>query len=863
MGGGAFGRNAKYKVVTKTLFPKQQSDGIVRHNVSAFVQFASINTNRLVKIGKYLEKRAKREIANKGWGYLEVVTEAFNSLITACQAHIGFFASNVLAVLKLLMAEQRIELKLLCAETFIKFTSALAGDITYQHDMEYLVPYFVAMCGSNHKDANMLRRLRIAGFRGLRTYTTETNDLDSFVSNYIEDASQQKAEHTPGMQSIIGKGEETLPPIIPTIVENMRYEGKGGERKSKSKSDKRKASVAEGDEIDDSDEEVANQAEQLLQDIGANVNIVTSRSLFTALLEYFDQENLWTPPDFPIVVLRALGEVMQVQHDHTLTTCMLQHLDTLGDTSSFATPREKASAATSSNDELQVKTSVLKVLVSCMRRSTGPIVEVLNSLLHHLIMSLPPASSASESDKVAKSFQQETLHCLAFISEKTRDANQKLEAMDFILDRMSKHRGKDQQAARSLLSKSLVTVADSLTGRNVVLKQYQSLLLGKLIKAMKDENKAIRVNTLLSTERVYRACFSGHSFTLAASILSTANDGFTKDVSDLRIELYRQLLRPDNTPEHFEHIAATLSLMAEDDARSEIVVSLPLLFGFQSLLFEKKHGKHDQQQIECSLFFVGAHLLQFADLLGCSALQTYVKEVIHRQNDAGQGNASALKYEEKAKRIVARTSKRKHHSSKSKEEGDKILLEQKSVVEALRTLSVFEDENDALSKCETVAFEVKAKGRRSKHRKRKHRRKKEDVTSTAGTDKESTAASASPAVVIEVGQDRDLYSFDPANRAGVVVSVGALKQALDKNHTSLSGGGASTLFDTKLPYQQVVGKCQETAAKRHAGMAKLSHLLSEDDVDAGDLDSFSSLTSTLSPVCLLEIQWPSFVRVPN
>eukprot|EP01116_Phalansterium_solitarium_P025324 TRINITY_DN9631_c0_g1_i1.p1 TRINITY_DN9631_c0_g1~~TRINITY_DN9631_c0_g1_i1.p1 ORF type:complete len:268 (+),score=76.21 TRINITY_DN9631_c0_g1_i1:113-916(+) len=214
------GGTSKGIKLIKSCYPDTQFETVIHSSLDSLIKYVLMNPGKLGEIGKFLEKRVRKCLIRGRFGHVKVSLEIFNSILNSTHANqLTFYAPNLVSVLRELLdpsADQRVSnASLLEERQKIRFqavdTFSIFANVRYRHalvdykDMGFFLDYFVRMAEHTGSAAAERRRMRIHGLKGLHYYISTVDDLDGFVSKYIDLARKTGDSRT----------------LISTILDNM------------------------------------------------------------------------------------------------------------------------------------------------------------------------------------------------------------------------------------------------------------------------------------------------------------------------------------------------------------------------------------------------------------------------------------------------------------------------------------------------------------------------------------------------------------------------------------------------------------------------------------------------------------------
>ena len=618
------GRDAKYKKVVDALYPKTQDAGINRHNIGNLLHYSMMTPNKLPKIGKYLERRGKTDLARRRIGFVEVTMTAFDELIKACYKDLPLFAPQVMDMMRELLLCPEPELKCIATRTFIEFADVQHGANRY--DIEPFLNYFLSMASCDGKNDG--KNLRVYGMRGLHAYITIVEDMDTFIQNSVVEPVAEYGEKKKSEQSSSSQTEKY---VLPVVLGAMREHSDQGWPDL--------TSLDEHLENEWSEASMSALAALQLRELSSRVNNITIRPLFAGLLHYLGRENLWNPADFSKFCLRTMCSGMQRQHFHVLTTCLLQYLEVVD------------------QNQTEVRACMVEALQQLVSLgNVGPVVEVLSAMLRQLLQ------TAGDKDKAKEKLQDRYLSCISTVIQNVQDSFQRLEALSYMIERYQDVMRTGSHSERRLHTKACVNVASQLKPLPAT-KSIPSGLIEMVNMAMEDQDHVVRE----CMQRVICLLFSVPGFldrfapsktsmlpkgsnllipgpakglkpgpndaVKGSCLLASSGEGILeKRVDEWHVAMVRHLSWPKVEPPNFLAVYETVVVLLDKLGPSELGYAVPYIFCIQD---EAAPPNNDadvvdalHSEVRASLHVLAEALLtRIAHKFESDALAQYVKSV--------------------------------------------------------------------------------------------------------------------------------------------------------------------------------------------------------------------------------------------
>ncbi|XP_054802794.1 protein SEMI-ROLLED LEAF 2 isoform X2 [Prosopis cineraria] len=215
----------RYRKLLADMFPKSPDGHPSDRKIVKLCEYASRNPVRIPKIAKYLEERCYKELRSGHVKLVNIVTEAFNKLLSMCKVQIAYFAVNVLNVIsELLGSSKHDEIRTLGCQILTTFIYSQAN-ATYTHNIEKLVRK-VCILSQEHGESHAKCCLRAASLQCLSAmiwfmaeFSHIFDDFDEIVRATLDNYG--RARHSEG-------ADIRAEPHHNWVDEVVRCEGRGG-----------------------------------------------------------------------------------------------------------------------------------------------------------------------------------------------------------------------------------------------------------------------------------------------------------------------------------------------------------------------------------------------------------------------------------------------------------------------------------------------------------------------------------------------------------------------------------------------------------------------------------------------------------
>ena len=379
----------KYMRKVNQIFPRDPRDGLIKSNMDKLIFYALSSPEKLDRIGAYLARKLERHIYWKRYDFVLITMEAMEGLLSACHApDINLFVESFLRMVQGLLESTETNLQIRGAESFVIFANIEEDTPSYHREYDFFVSKFSEMCYKDGSSSEENKKIKMAGLCGLQGIfrKTASDDLQVNIWDKI----------------FMGK-------IIPSLLHVLEQ----GDYMSETPQE----------EPLNSEEEPFNFAESILREIVSRASFGNVRSAIAPVLLHLDSANLWRPSEFAIRCFRIILFSVQNQYSYLVIQMLLSHLD----------KHVKSS--------IEIKTIIVEVIstsvaIASSESMGASVIEVFNTLLHHLRLSVETRSSEAEKSlKSMKAFEQAIIQTIGVFAKVLPDY-QKSEIMMFIMGKL-------------------------------------------------------------------------------------------------------------------------------------------------------------------------------------------------------------------------------------------------------------------------------------------------------------------------------------------------------------------------------------------------------------------------------------------
>ena len=602
----------KYKRKVDQIFPRDAKDGLVKSNMDKLIFYALSSPEKLDRIGAYLARKLESHIYWKRYEFVLITMEAMEQLLSACHApDINLFVASFLKMVQALLESSETVLQIRGSDSFVTFANIEEDTPSYHRQYDFFVSKFSEMCYRDGESTEENKAIRMAGLRGLQGIFRKTVSDDLQVNIWD--------------RAFMGM-------IMPSLLHVMELD------------DRWKDSAH--DESLTSEDEPCSFAEAILREIVSQASFGNVRGGIEPVLFHLDSANLWVPSEFAAYCFKIILYSVQNQYSYLVIQMLLNHLNK------------------HVNSSLEMKTNVVEVISASVAIASAEsigasVLEVFNTLLHHLRLSV---DARGESSKSQEAFEQAIIKTVGIFAQVLPDY-QKSEIMMFIMGKLPLS-SKNLIRQHSYQNSQTLDDGDPENAQNEALQEMYLLCLLKIAVVYKSEKLSTTFpDTLLdsllkvSISRNIRVSKLAHE--ILHTLLDRQNnlpklsiDGlmrtieqngilvkqsskadivfFQKKKDELFWHIYESVSNRSNTPENIFVIYKTLILLAAEINDSGVLVELIRFV----LSLQLVNGESTLSRAKVAIHAMVCSYLNFiAELMGISKLRRYIGSCIKtRQN---------------------------------------------------------------------------------------------------------------------------------------------------------------------------------------------------------------------------------------
>ncbi|KAJ6749790.1 hypothetical protein OIU85_000424 [Salix viminalis] len=425
----------RYKKLIADIFPRNQEEGPNDRKIGKLCEYAAKNPLRIPRITCSLEQRCYKELRIENFQSAKIVMCIYRKLLVTCKEQMPLFASSLLSIINTLLDQTRqVDIQVIGCETLFGFINN-QKDGTYMFNLEGFIPKLCQFAQEEGEDERE-KSLRAAGLQALSSmvwfmgqHSHISEEFDNVVSAVLEsyggpkkgsenlDTDKQGPQSRWVQEVLKNEGHVKPSPEVITGVPSWR------------------TVVNERGEVNMTEEDSQNPcfwSRVCLHNMAKlGKEATTTRRVLESLFRYFDNGNLWSLENglaFP--VLKDMQFLMDNsgQNTHVLLSILIKHLDHKNVLKEPSMQLDIVGVTTALAQHAKVNPSVAII---------GAVSDAMRHLRKSIHCSLDDANLGAEIKNWNKNFREVVDKCLTELVYKVGDAGPILDIMAVMLENIS------------------------------------------------------------------------------------------------------------------------------------------------------------------------------------------------------------------------------------------------------------------------------------------------------------------------------------------------------------------------------------------------------------------------------------------
>ncbi|OUM68545.1 hypothetical protein PIROE2DRAFT_3681 [Piromyces sp. E2] len=379
-----------HALLVNNVYPKAGEEGAKTNNLSFLMFYAKSRPQKLIKVGNYLEKKAKRDIWNSRPDLVKVTLTILDSLINTCPQHINLISKNAVNIFYEVLVSN---MDLLTEVTNTHDHTTIDIDESFHAKYLQVLEQFCKCCTSDDANEQKRNETRLNGLKAIHSVVSSNTFLISpKIDSYLI--------------------------VIQPLVENILISNSNA---NISNVEEAKAHALNKTNVGSDALELENVALKSISELMQKVTPATFEKIITPIYSFLNDKDQWSYLHYLTKILKIAMDSIQNQNRYLLITSLFKRLND----------------AKSNNNDIKIKTNIIFVLtfvITSNERSIGlTCLELLDNLTKHLLISVNDKTNSKEDKEV---FQSAVIDCIGSLARNIYYPEQTNDMLSFLINRL-------------------------------------------------------------------------------------------------------------------------------------------------------------------------------------------------------------------------------------------------------------------------------------------------------------------------------------------------------------------------------------------------------------------------------------------
>ncbi|ORX83451.1 hypothetical protein BCR32DRAFT_292025 [Anaeromyces robustus] len=389
-----------HALLVNNVYPKGPGEeGAKTNNLSFLMFYAKSRPQKLIKVGNYLEKKAKRDIWNSRPDLVKVTLTILDSLINTCPQHMNLISKNAINIFYEVL-NSNMDLLTEVTNTFMNFSSKhdhVALDIDESFHTKYLqvLEKFCKSCTYENQNEQKRNETRLNGLKAIHSVVASNTFLNSpKIDQYLI--------------------------IIQPLVENILISTSKANI-SINNVEEAKAHTLEKKNVSSDVLELENYALKSISELMQKVTPASFEKIISPIYNFLTDKDQWSYLHYLTKILKIAMDSIQNQYRYLLITSLFKRLNN----------------SESNKNDIKIQTNIIFVLtfvITSNERSIGlTCLELLDNLSKHLLISV---KNKTDSPQDVEVFQSAVVDCIGSLARNIYYPEQTNDMLSFLINRL-------------------------------------------------------------------------------------------------------------------------------------------------------------------------------------------------------------------------------------------------------------------------------------------------------------------------------------------------------------------------------------------------------------------------------------------